>query len=84
MTKKTHKLKHLKEFAKSFNNEQNLIKDNLKKNLLKSKDGIENVTTGACIRPDIYLDNDRYCENCPYIENCACGLKRTTISKKRK
>jgi hypothetical protein len=50
--------------------------------LLKSKEGIANLTESSCIRPDIYLDNDRNCDGCPYFDHCICSKKR--LDKKRK
>ena len=70
----------LNEFAKNYKTPELELKSN-KNNLLKTKDGISNVTNGACIRPDIYLDNDRHCDECPYFEDCGCDLKRLTKKK---
>jgi hypothetical protein len=50
--------------------------------MLKSKEGIANLTASSCIRPDIYLDNDRNCDGCPYFDDCVCSIKR--LDKKRK
>ncbi len=72
----------LSEFAKTYKTSEIGHKDN-KNNLLKSKEGISNVTGGGCIRPDIYLDNDRYCDNCPYYDDCACALRRLTKKKNK-
>lgn len=80
MKKKYRKLQQLKEFAKSYQSPEN--SNNAKKNMLKTKDGIARATEGSCIRPDIYLDNDRNCEGCPYFENCMCSIKR--LERKRK
>jgi hypothetical protein len=46
----------------------------------KNKEGVEMITSNSCIRPDIYLNNDKYCNGCPWSEHCICGLKR--FSKK--
>jgi hypothetical protein len=55
----------------------------------KSKKGVEEITESSCIRPDIYLNNDKYCNGCPWSEYCICGLKRFSkkdivITKKRR
>jgi len=44
------------------------------------KEGVEKITSNSCIRPDIYLNNDKYCNGCPWIEHCICRIKR--FSKK--
>ena len=81
MKKKYRKLQQLKEFAKSYqSSETNLT--NKKTTLLKSKEGIANLTASSCIRPDIYLDNHRNCDGCPYFDDCICSIKR--LEKKRK
>lgn len=82
MKKKYGKIKMLSEFAKNYKTPEIEYKNN-KNNLLKNKDGISNVTNGACIRPDIYLDNDRYCDDCPYYDDCSCDLKRLTKKKNK-
>jgi hypothetical protein len=46
----------------------------------KNKEGVEMITSNSCIRPDIYLNNDKYCNGCPWSEHCICRLKR--FSKK--
>lgn len=82
MKKKYRKLQQLKEFAKSYQSSETNNNDNKRKNLLKNKEGIANVTAGSCIRPDIYLDNDRNCDGCPYFDDCVCPIK--CLEKKRK
>jgi hypothetical protein len=81
MKKKYRKLEQLKEFAKSYKSSETNLNNN-KKNLLKSKEGIANLTESSCIRPDIYLDNDRNCGGCPYFDHCICSIK--SLEKKRK
>lgn len=34
---------------------------------------VEEMTTHACLRPDMYLDSD--CRGCEYYEQCKCELK---------
>jgi hypothetical protein len=81
--KKYRKLKQLSEFVENYRVPQKQ-RGNKKDNLLSTSDGIASVTTNACIRPDIFLDNDRYCDGCPYLEDCQCNLKRLTTDKRRK
>lgn len=78
--KKKRQLKQLKEFAKNY--QVPSLKNVVRTNLLDNKDGIALVTSNACIRPDIYLDNGRNCEGCPYYDDCQCSIKR--LSKRRK
>jgi len=73
--KKYRNLKHLSDFAKSFNSSEK-SKGDVKKNLLKSKDGIRMLTSSSCIRPDIFLNNDRTCDHCKYSDDCVCRIKK--------
>lgn len=41
---------------------------------------VEEMTKHSCLRPDIYLDNDRYCNTCPYVQFCICRIKRVKKS----
>ena len=50
--------------------------------LNKDKKACAEFTKNMCIRPDIYLDNDRTCDYCSINEYCACALKK--FSKNRK
>lgn len=44
---------------------------------------VEDLTRSACMRPDIYLNNDRTCNTCMYSEFCICPAKRFGKEKKR-
>jgi hypothetical protein len=44
----------------------------------------EELTKNMCIRPDIYLDNDRTCDYCSINEHCSCMLKKFADKKKSK
>jgi hypothetical protein len=50
--------------------------------LKKDKKMCEILTESTCMRPDIYLDNDRTCDYCSINEYCRCRLKK--FSNKRK
>lgn len=39
-------------------------------------------TNGVCIRPQLFLNNDRSCDDCVLYTNCACNAK--TLSKARR
>jgi hypothetical protein len=80
MKKKKRQLKQLKEFAKNYRID--FCHTPIRTNLLKNKEGIVLVTENACIRPDIFLDNDRYCDECPYLDSCVCKIKRVTKRKR--
>jgi len=43
---------------------------------------IEDLTRGACMRPDIFLNSDRTCDHCMYADHCVCDIKK--FSKKYK
>jgi hypothetical protein len=73
--KKNRNLKHLSDFAKSFTLSEK-SKNSVKTNLLKSKDGIRTLTSSSCIRPDIFLNNDRTCDYCIYSEDCISRVKK--------
>lgn len=50
----------------------------------KDKVQVVELTTGACQRPDIYLDAG--CKHCPLVEYCACSskdLKRDVLAEGR-
>lgn len=81
MKQKNRKLKQLSEFAKNYKTPEN---EKVKNNLLSTENGISSVTENACIRPDIYLYNDRSCDDCPYFEHCKCNIKKLSSYKKRK
>jgi hypothetical protein len=33
--------------------------------------------SGACLRPDIFLNSGRKCDDCPYVQNCNATCKTT-------
>jgi hypothetical protein len=53
-------------------------------NLNKDKKMCAELTKDTCIRPDIYLNNDRNCDYCSINEHCACPLKHFEGKKKSK
>ena len=75
INKKYRNLKTLSDFAKSFASSDK-SKSASKGNLLKFKDGIRMLTSSSCIRPDIFLNNDRICDYCMYSEDCVSGVKK--------
>ena len=40
--------------------------------------------TGTCIRPDIFLSNNKSCDGCEYHEFCLCRNKRLSHEKRRR
>jgi hypothetical protein len=52
--------------------------------LNKDKKACAEFTKNMCIRPDIYLDNDRTCDYCSINDCCSCDLKRFMVKKKSK
>lgn len=44
--------------------------------LKENKEFCKEITKSMCIRPDIYLNNDRTCDNCSINKYCSCDLKR--------
>lgn len=52
--------------------------------LVKNKSECQRITENMCMRPDIYLNNDRTCDNCRIKENCACPIKRFANKTKKK
>jgi hypothetical protein len=53
-------------------------------NLNKDSKMCAELTKNMCIRPDIYLNNDRSCDHCSINEHCSCALKRFQGKKKLK
>jgi hypothetical protein len=53
-----------------FNRERHVI------DLRKDKEACAQYTQFACVRPDIYLDNDRTCDYCSINKHCACPIKK--------
>jgi hypothetical protein len=45
---------------------------------------VENMTETACMRPDIFLNNDRTCNKCPFVEFCICRVKRLEKEKQKR
>jgi hypothetical protein len=52
--------------------------------LNKDKKACAEFTKNMCMRPDIYLDNDRTCDYCSINDCCSCDLKRFEVKKKLK
>lgn len=60
------------------------MKFSIPRNVLLSDapDIIESVSkNGSCIRPDIYLNNDRSCDGCSLFNNCLASIKNLKLSK---
>lgn len=51
-------------------------------NLQKDVSEVQDLTRGACLFPNTYLDNDDSCVKCKIYENCACSKKN--LGKKRR
>lgn len=47
--------------------------------LVNNQDVAKEFTSGVCIRPQLFLNNDRCCDDCVLYANCACNVK--TLSK---
>jgi hypothetical protein len=52
-----------------------LQKERVVLDLVKDKDMCAK-HTDSCLRPDIYLDNDRTCDYCELKKHCSCRLKK--------
>ena len=50
--------------------------------LANNADLAKEFTNGVCIRPQLFLNNDRSCDDCVLYTNCACNAK--TLSKARR
>jgi len=48
--------------------------------LVKNKDACIEHTKYACLRPDVYLDNDRTCDTCTIRKWCSCPIKKFSKS----
>lgn len=49
-----------------------------------NRKGVEEITRNSCIRPDIYLNNDKCCDGCPWEKHCICDLKKSSCDYKKK
>lgn len=78
VTQKRLKVSKLLATAKNFKFQYNRIEINLSKDI----EDIKSLTKSACIRPDIYLNNNNSCITCHIYENCACPLKK--LNRKRR
>ena len=52
-------------------------------NLTKDKDACILHTQFSCLRPDVYLDNDRTCDYCSINKHCACPIKKFSKNYKK-
>jgi hypothetical protein len=50
--------------------------------LNKDKKACAEFTRNMCMRPDIYLDNDRTCDYCSINDCCSCAIKRFQHKKR--
>jgi hypothetical protein len=53
-------------------------------NLSRDKEMCAILTHSSCIRPDIYLDNDRTCDYCSINKYCSCPIKKFSGKNKNK
>lgn len=62
-----------------------LNKERVVIDLTKDKEACKLLTRDMCIRPDIYLNNDRTCDNCRINVHCSCSIKKfSKFHEKRK
>jgi hypothetical protein len=73
-------LKKPKNKAVEYNNV--IYKPSPKRTFASYQKYVEDMTSGACMRPDIYLNNDRTCDKCPFAEFCICGVKKFEKKKR--
>lgn len=81
-SKRKAKIKDLKDDKK----EWNIPKMNSAPPLPLNNDEIINLTSSTCLRPDIFLDNDRHCNGCEFFDLCTNKSKDLikVVSKKGK
>jgi hypothetical protein len=53
-----------------------LHKERIVIDLVKNKEACVELTKSMCIRPDIYLNNDRTCDKCSIRKYCSCKSKK--------
>jgi len=53
-----------------------LHKERIVIDLVKDKESCVKLTKDMCIRPDIYLNNDRTCDKCSIRKYCSCEIKK--------
>jgi hypothetical protein len=79
VTQKSQELESLLSAAKEYKFEYKPINIDLKKDV----EEVKKLTAVACLRPDLYLNNDDSCIKCYIYENCACKLKNLGKKNKR-
>jgi hypothetical protein len=80
--KRRAKLKSLKDDKK----EWDIPKMNSTPPLPLNNEELSDLTSSTCLRPDIFLDNDRYCDGCEFFNICtnkSKGLIKTTKKSKK-
>lgn len=78
VTQKRQELENLLSAAKEYKFEYKPINVDLKKDV----EEVKKLTAAACLRPDLYFNNDDSCIKCYIYENCAC--KHKNLGKKNK
>ena len=53
-----------------------LHKERISIDLTKDHEACAKYTKNMCMRPDIFLDNDRTCDKCSIRKYCACRIKK--------
>jgi len=54
-----------------------IVKQNIRTSVnFKDPVQVASLTQSACLRPDIYLNNERFCNGCSLYELCKCGLRK--------
>lgn len=51
--------------------------------LAKNPDECAVATHDTCLRPDIYLNNNRTCNNCSIVEHCKCPCRRLDTKRNK-
>lgn len=74
-TKTKSKRREIIKDLKDENKNWDLPKANFEPSRPISDEDLTITTKTACLRPDIYLDNDRYCNGCEYFDVCANEMK---------
>lgn len=88
---KLEKRKEVQEYIKQKDGAY-IVKPHVQKYIdLKNASQVAELTKSSCLRPDIYLDNDKACNGCYVYELCKCPVRKwndkldqSTSSRKKK
>lgn len=83
-TKKNKKSRQVLNELKNDKKEWNLPKMSMDPPIPMSDSELSEVTSSTCLRPDIFLNNDRYCDGCEFYKVCTNSNRNLKPEPKKK